>query len=144
MSTLQHTLTQLTLQEALTAFHPDFVQQSCERQRSLRERWRNRVDGRHRPPPAGCREGARPPPLGYREGAPQPEKTPRFFFVGEPCICELHTYGIPFMQLPTSSCRLQQLSSPDVSETDVPAEQEVGDPYRSFIVVPSDWLDWQR
>lgn len=73
MSVLQHTLTQLTLQEALTAFRPDFIQQSCERQRSLREKQWERVDGRHRPPP-----------IRNRKGAPQSEKTPKFFFVGEP------------------------------------------------------------
>jgi len=69
----KHTLTQLTLQEALTAFRPDFIQQSCERQRSLREKQWERVDGRHRPPP-----------IRNRKGAPQSEKTPKFFFVGEP------------------------------------------------------------
>jgi len=66
----KHTLTQLTLQEALTAFRPDFIQQSCERQRSLREKQWERVDGRHRPPP-----------IRNRKGAPQSEKTPKFFFV---------------------------------------------------------------
>jgi len=74
MSVLQHTLTQLTLQEALTAFRPDFIQQSCERQRSLGEKQRERVDGRHRPP--SHRE--------QKRGAPESEKTPKFFFVGEP------------------------------------------------------------
>ena len=73
-SPLQHTLTQLTLHEALTVFRPDFIQRSCERQRALREgQWRRRRRERgHRPPPVGC-----------REEVPQSKRTPKFFFVGE-------------------------------------------------------------
>ena len=95
MLSLQHTLTQLTLHEALTVFRPDFIQQSCERQRALREgQWRRRRrEGGHRPPPLGC-----------REEVPQSKRTPKFFFVGGSSP-SFTSYCQPQAHPPPPSCR---------------------------------------